>query len=217
MLVAQLAQVPAITNFTDNKHFIPRSEFSSHPTFIITLPSIRLESITDPKKQFTMASNKPTTAEVPLPQGEGDLYTNTIDRPMSTEESEDRGSDYDAGVPGTRTAATHDIDRRAKMAAATEIGDPEGRIPSAEQTREHLAAALNSELPVDASRDLRNHPQSPLHNESSLNSKAREHRKSNYAPGYEKAFDAVPQRSYDADGHEPAVLPHEQLESGSRA
>ncbi|KAJ4402145.1 hypothetical protein N0V82_010809 [Gnomoniopsis sp. IMI 355080] len=164
-----------------------------------------------------MASNKPTTAEVPLPRGQGDLYENTIDKPMSAEEAEGRGSDYDAGVPGTLTAANHDIARRVKTAATTEIGDPEGRIPSAARTREQLAAALNSDLPVGTSTDLRNHPQGPHQNDSAPNSIAREHRNSNYAPGYEKAFDAVPKRSYDADGHEPAVLPHEQLESGSRA
>lgn len=160
-----------------------------------------------------MDSNKPTTSEVPLPQGGGDLYDNTINnRPTSQDQSGNHGSDYDPGVPGTATAASHDILRRAKTAAATEIGDPHGRIPSAEQTRQQLAAAKNSSLPVDASRSAQTH----LPSNTALPSTAHEHRESNYAPGYEKAFDAVPQRSYDAVGHEPTDLPHEKLGMGNR-
>lgn len=145
-------------------------------------------------------------------QGRGDTYDNTInDRLVPQDEHVARGSEYDTPVPGRATSDNHDLSRRVKTAVATEIGDPEGRIPSAEQTREQLAAAKDSQLPVDASRSEPTHPASG----SSIHATAREHRKSNYAPGYEKAFDVVPQKSYDADGHEATFLPHEKLGSGN--
>ncbi|KAJ4396109.1 hypothetical protein N0V93_000326 [Gnomoniopsis smithogilvyi] len=165
-------------------------------------------------QQSTMASNKGPTSEFPVPQGGGDLYDNTIDkRPVPEDKSESCGSDYDPGVPGTANAANHDISRRIETAAATEIGDPDSRIPSGTWTKQQLSAAKNSHLPVEASRNVPNSPPS----DAALHSAARENRKSNYAPGFEGAFDAVPQRSYNASGHEPKVLPHEKLESGNRA
>lgn len=135
----------------------------------------------------------------------------TNDRLVPQDEPVACGADPDTAVPGRATLDNHNLSRRVKTAAATEIGDPEGRIPSAEQTREQLAAAKDSQLPVDASRS------EPTHQiiGSSIPLTAREHRKSNYAPGYEKAFDVVPQKSYDADGHEPMFLPHEKLGSGN--
>lgn len=41
----------------------------------------------------------------------------------------------------------------------------------------------------------------------------REHRQSNYAPGYRRASEAVPQRIYQAEGHDAVSFPHEQLGS----
>lgn len=153
-----------------------------------------------------MDNHKPKTSEGPQIYGRGEVYDARL---VPEDKLVARGSDYDTAVPERATALDHDLSRRVKTAAATEIGDPHGRIPSAEQTREQLAAAKNSQLPVDASRSAQNH----LDTGSSAPSKAREHRKSNYAPGYEKAFDVVPQTSYDAGGHDPAILPHENLGS----
>lgn len=169
-------------------------------------------SFTSLDKPITMDNPKRNTSEDSELRGRGDIYDNTTnDRLVAQDEPVARGSDSDTAVPGRATSGNHDLPRRVKTAAATEIGDPEGRIPSAEQTRQQLAAAKDSQLPVDASRSEPTHPISG----SSMPLTAREHRKSNYAPGYEKAFDVVPQRSYDADGHEPTFLPHEKLGLGN--
>lgn len=158
-----------------------------------------------------MYCHKPTTSEVLFPPGQDDLRDGAVGaRSRLPDQSEGHSSDYDAGAPGAAGTATLDLSRRVETAAATEIGDPHGRIPSPQQTRDQLAAARTSRLPVGASRSAETHPPTS----PTLSSAAREHRKSNYAPGYEKAFDAVPQRSYNAVGHEPTFLPHEKLESG---
>lgn len=151
-----------------------------------------------------------TTAEFPAPEGKGDIYNDTVGDPTQ-EQADDRSADYDPGVPGTATAADHDLSRRKEVAAATEIGDANGRIPSAQHTSNQLAVARSSQLPptVEAASRARSAEPHPADHEEERERR----RKSNYGVGYEKAFDAVPQRSYGEAGHAPRELSHERLES----
>lgn len=114
------------------------------------------------------------------------------------------------GAAGT---ASHNRARRGDTAAATEIGALDSRIPTDQDVRDQLAAARDSQLPVGPSRTAGTHPppatsgrQAPPHTLLS-----REHRNSNYAPGYEEASNAVPQKTYSETGHSPMALPHEGL------
>lgn len=159
-----------------------------------------------------MDNNKPTISEVSVPQGKKeDLYDNTLDRRSQTQVN-NRNADYDPGVPGTATAATHDLPRREDVAAATEIGDPNGRIPSDQNIRDQLEAARRSSLPVGTSSSVQAHSIADTHAPTSLEDGIG---KGNYAPGYEKAYDAVLQKSYEGAGHAPVELPHERLEPGA--
>lgn len=51
------------------------------------------------------------------------------------------------GTAPAFSTATDDASRRAAIAATTEIGDPHGRIPTAEQTRSELEAIRGSQFP----------------------------------------------------------------------
>lgn len=101
---------------------------------------------------------------------------------------------------------------------STEIGDPSGRIPTAQGTHNQLSAA-QSELaaaqkndPSDASSQVHGVPRTHTGNaDASVSTSERGHRNSNYAPGYEGAADAVRQRSYNAEEHRPSLLAHEPV------
>lgn len=148
---------------------------------------------------------------------------------------------YGPDVQGSVPTTDHDLDTRAAVASQTEIGNPNGLIPTSAQTQEQLAAIQASDLPVTASRTSGavkrtyfghnddeklgfcsnppvTHTGAGVGNEAS--DRLWEHRKSNYAPGYERAAEAVPQKTYRAEGHESVSFPHEQLggndSSGSR-
>ncbi|KAK7722400.1 hypothetical protein SLS64_000937 [Diaporthe eres] len=101
---------------------------------------------------------------------------------------------------------------------STEIGDPSGRIPTAQGTHNQLSAA-QSELaaaqkndPSDASSHVHGVPRTHTGNaDAGVSTSERGHRNSNYAPGYEGAADAVRQRSYNAEEHRPSLLAHEPV------
>lgn len=214
--VAKLIHLGRLLSFTipySIQRFVsaPRIHTLSLPTAIIYHIS-RLSRFTSVIEPRAMDNSKLNTSKDTQLQGRGGVYDNTINkRPVPHDEPVARNPGYGTVIPGRATSDNHDVSRRVKTAAATEIGDPQGRIPSADQTREQLAAANKSQLPVDASRSASTHPI----RDSSIPLASREHRKSNYAPGYEQAFDVVPQKYYDADGHEPTFLPHEKLGSGN--
>lgn len=153
-----------------------------------------------------MDNNTSTTVDASAPQTKGDIHTGTV-----------RGNaNLDTSVPATGTAAKESMARREQEVGATEIGDSDGRVPSPGKIKAQLKAAKDSDLPVGASRSSHSHPSDDEPIPSSAATRNREHRASNYAPGYEQAYDAVPQKSYGAAGHSPMELPHERLESASQ-
>lgn len=158
--------------------------------------------------QTAMDNRKPTI----LPgERTGDLYDDTVDQ-RSQEQVDERNADYNPGVPGTATAATQGLLQRKSVAATTEIGDPQGRIPSEQSVRDQLEAARRSSLPIGASSSFQ--PQSGLVDTPAPTPQEAGIGNSSDAPGYEKADDAVPQKSYhDGAGHAPFELPHERLVS----
>lgn len=179
--------------------------------------------------------SSPTTAQLPnehtqfppryMPPSEPDTS-------FSTEGRESYDFTYGPDAQGSVPTIDHDLAARAAIASQTEIGNPHGLIPTSEQTQGQLAAIRASELPVGASRSIGTIPRTFLECDddknfgsssdpagrqagagvgSSASDHLREHRKSNYAPGYERAAEAVPQRTYRAEGHESVSFPHEQL------
>lgn len=139
-----------------------------------------------------MDSGHPTTSQALHPQGGGDHYGKTVDG-QAQEQVEHRGAD-------------HDLSQGTDTAAAAETGDP----PLAQQTHDHLPSATSSTVSGDASQTAETHPLG----DATL-PETHDQRKTNYAPGYQGAYDAVPRRTYNETGHSPVDLPHEQLESGS--
>lgn len=105
------------------------------------------------------------------------------------------------------------------VARSTEIGDPNGRIPTAQDTRNQLNAAQDALAaaqkndPSDASSHfVHGVPRGHMGDaDAGVSTSERGHRNSNYAPGYEGAADAVRQKSYNADEHRPSLLAHEPV------
>lgn len=102
---------------------------------------------------------------------------------------------------------------------ATEIGSPNSRIPTAEQThnqrdtaRDDLAAAQRNYPSASASNTTQGVPR-PQEGATGTGvpTLQRGHRNSNYAPGYEGAADAVKHKSYNAEDHRPSILAHEPV------
>lgn len=137
---------------------------------------------------------------------------------------------YDPSSQGTLPTTDHDLAARAAVAAQTEIGNPNGLIPTSQDTQRQLAAIHASELPVGPSRtanpgssggyhfhsgrpDTTQVTATDLHLADMVYGSLREHQESNYAPGYRRASEAVPQRTYQAEGHDAVSFPHEQLGS----
>lgn len=171
--------------------------------------------------------------------------------PRSSESVAAPGSDYNISnyypptTTGSHPTTDHDLAARAAVSAQTELGSPQNRIPTREDTQRQLAAIQASELPVGASRtsaeggvfppssdigydtyrdgDYNGHVkssnkaytnvrcQTEKEDDGMVSASLRQHRKSNYAPGYKAAGEAVPERSYIAEGHNAVSFPHEQL------
>ncbi|KKY29361.1 hypothetical protein UCDDA912_g10716 [Diaporthe ampelina] len=101
----------------------------------------------------------------------------------------------------------------------TEIGDPNGRIPTAQDThnqlkavQDQLAAAQRNSPSAASSYAAQGVPRTNMGDaDTGASTSQRGHRNSNYAPGYEGAADAVRQKSYNADEHRPSVLAHEPV------
>lgn len=134
--------------------------------------------------------------------------------------SEDIGARDFAHNPGAvASSASPAHQARANVSGATEIGDPNGRIPTAQDTHNQrkaahsqLAAMEKNELPGGSSSTGQGVPQAPCGDSGTgISTSQRGHRNSNYAPGYESAADAVRQRSYNEDEHRPSLLAHEPV------
>lgn len=138
---------------------------------------------------------------------------------------------YDPRAQATLPTTDHDLAARAAVAARTELGNPHGPIPTPQDTQRRLAAVHASELPVGPSRtahlSITSASRGLLADNDNNNTavdddtdaedgllrrrQQQDPRESNYAPGYRRASDAVPQRTYEAEGHDAVVFPHEQL------
>lgn len=143
---------------------------------------------------------------------------------------------YDPRAQATLPTTDHDLAARAAvaaLAARTELGNPHGPIPTPQDTQRRLAAVHASELPVGPSRTAhlsitsasRGLVADNINNNTAVDDdtdadaddgllrqqQQQDPRESNYAPGYRRASDAVPQRTYEAEGHDAVVFPHEQL------
>ncbi|KAL1864912.1 hypothetical protein Daus18300_007479 [Diaporthe australafricana] len=134
---------------------------------------------------------------------------------------EDIGARDFAHNPGAVASSTSS-QARANISGATEIGDPHGRIPTAQDTHDQRNAA-HSQLDATGKNELpggssyaghagQGVSQVPSGDPSTgISTSQRGHRNSNYAPGYEGAADAVRQRSYNEDEHRPSLLAHEPV------
>lgn len=171
----------------------------------------------------------PTTRQVRGWEPENSRALNKVPAPRDdADDGDDDVPHYSyssGGGAATVDTAGHDRARRGDVAAGTEIGAPDGRIPTGRDVRAQLAAARDSQLPVGPSRTAGTHPH-PDHPPAAASGSAvpgpgpleiplgsRAHRNSNYAPGYEGASDAVPHKTYSEAGHSAMVLPHEELSS----
>lgn len=135
---------------------------------------------------------------------------------------EGTGSRDFAHDPGNNVSSpTHDSseDARVNIAQSTEIGDPNSRIPTAQDThdqltavREQLAAAQRNNPSAEFSRIQHGVPRTNVADtDTGVSTSQRGHRNSNYAPGYEGAADAVRPKSYNAEEHRPSLLAHEPV------
>jgi hypothetical protein len=153
-----------------------------------------------------------------------DIYDNTVNPgPTLREKSGTGARDFAQGVPGNNSSApVHNSGQqtRTNTIQATEIGNPTGRIPTAQDTHEQLDAARH-----ELAAAQRNHPSatpkevtqgvSQTHpgttEAGGVPTSQRGHRNSNYAPGYEGAADAVKHKSHNAEDHRPSLLAHEPV------
>lgn len=154
-----------------------------------------------------MDHDKPTVPAASLPESQEkreNQYQNTVDRRQSQGQVNSHDVDSASATPG--------LSKRIEVAASTEIGDPNRRIPSDRDVRGQLETARTSELPVGASRSVQpchlGDTRVPATHQDDVG-------KANYAPGYEQAYHAVPQKTYEGAGHAPVELPHEKLEPGT--
>lgn len=165
---------------------------------------------TNRHEQLGVCDNTPTTLN---PREPRDFGNDTLDMVPKPKKAVDGYNDvYDPDVPGSSSTKLTANNAKWDTVAGTEIGDPNGRIPTAQKTHEQLAAARSDELSVAASKVAPGPPRSG-HGDVAPGSStaARKHRNSNYAPGYEEAAEAVRYRSYEETDHRPNLLSHEPV------
>lgn len=149
-----------------------------------------------------------------------DITNNTVSPGPTLREG--TGTRDFAQDPGNNaTSPIYDSSEQARMniSQATEIGDPNGRIPTAEETHDQLNTvrdelAAGQENNPSATSPYVAHGVPRTHQDDAntrVSTSQRGHRNSNYAPGYEDAAGAVRQRSYNAEEHRPSVLAHEPV------
>ncbi|POS76023.1 hypothetical protein DHEL01_v205574 [Diaporthe helianthi] len=124
--------------------------------------------------------------------------------------------------PGNNSSSPiQDSSQQAKTNTirATEIGDPNGRIPTAEKIHKQLNDARDAL--ADTQRNSSNpsssnttqgvpRPQTGA-TDTGVPTSQRAHRNNNYASGYEGAADAVKHKSHNAEDHRPSILAHEPI------
>lgn len=154
------------------------------------------------------------------PRQTNDITNNTVN-PGPTLRGGTGSHDF-AHDPGNySTSPAHDSSQqeRANTIRATEIGDPNGRIPTAQDTHDQLNDARDDLIAIQrnnpsaaASHASQGVPRTNMGNtDTGVPTSQRGHRNSNYAPGYEGAADAVRHKSHNAEDHRPSVLAHEPV------
>lgn len=155
------------------------------------------------------------------PRQTDDITNNTVSPGPTLREG--TGTHDFAHDPGNNaTSPIHNSkseEARLNVSRSTEIGDPTGRIPTAQDTHNQLnaaqgeLAAAQKNEPSDASSYVvHGVPRTHMGAEDAgVSTSQRGHRNSNYAPGYEDAAGAVKQKSYNADEHRPSLLAHEPV------
>ncbi|KAG8168473.1 hypothetical protein KVR01_001222 [Diaporthe batatas] len=153
-----------------------------------------------------------------------DIYENTVSpgptlRGGSGTKTRDFAQGQDPGNNSSSPIHSSAQQARTNTVQATEIGDPDGRIPTAQQTHHQLGAARDALASVrrnnpNASSTTTTHglprPQTGA-TDAGVPTSQRAHRNSNYAPGYEGAADAVKHKSHNAQDHRPSILAHEPV------
>lgn len=126
----------------------------------------------------------------------------------------DPGNNTTSPIPNSKSE-----EARMNIAQSTEIGDPNGRIPTAQDThsklsdaRDQLAAVQRDNPSAASTHGAQGVPRThPGDSDTGVSTSQRGHRNSNYAPGYEGAADAVRQKSYNAEEHRPSLMSHEPV------
>lgn len=159
---------------------------------------------TNRHEQLGVGDNTPNTLN---PQEPRDFGNDTLDIAPHSQKNH-HGPD----ATGSSSIKHTGNDAKWNTVADTEIGDPNGRIPTAQKTHEQLVAANSDSLSLAASK-VAPGPSRSGHGDvipgSSIS--ARQHRNSNYAPGYEDAANAVRHRFYEEADHRPNLLSHEPV------
>lgn len=153
-----------------------------------------------------------------------DIYDNTVNlgptlRGGCGTKTRDFAQEQDPGNNSSSPIHNSNQQARTNTIQATEIGDPNGRVPTAQQThnqldvaRDALASARRSNPNASSSSITQDIPRPQAGaTDSAVPTSQRAHRNSNYAPGYEGAADAVKHKSYNADDHRPSILAHEPV------
>lgn len=142
-----------------------------------------------------------------------DITNNTVSPgPTLREGTGTRDFAQDPGNNATSPIYDSSEQARTNISQATEIGDPNGRIPTAQETHNQLNAAQKNNPSAASSYVAHGVPRTHQDDANTVVSTSqRGHRNSNYAPGYEDAADAVRQKSYNAEEHRPSVLAHEPV------
>lgn len=155
------------------------------------------------------------------PRRTDDITNNTVNPGPTLREH--TGARKFANDPGNNvTSPVHNSksdEARLNTSRSTEIGDPNGRIPTAQDTHDQLsaaqgelAAAQKNNSSAASSHVAHGVPRTHMGDtDAGVPTSQRGHRNSNYAPGYEDAANAVKQRSYNAEEHRPSLLAHEPV------
>ncbi|KUI62979.1 hypothetical protein VP1G_10098 [Cytospora mali] len=110
-------------------------------------------------EQLGVGDNTPTSSQ--SPRESRDLGNDTLDAHPSPQKAvEGRDNVYNPGKPAPTTIKHTGNDAKWDTVAGTEIGDPNGRIPTAQETHDQLAAARSAELAVDDSKAVPGPPRS---------------------------------------------------------
>lgn len=150
-----------------------------------------------------------------------DITNNTVN-PGPTLREEKVSHDFARGPGNYSTSPAHDSSQqeRANIIRATEIGDPNGRIPTAQDThnqlndaRDDLIATQRNNPSAAASHASQGVPRTNKGNtDTGVPTLQSGHQNSNYTPGYDGAADAVRHNSHIAEDHRPSVLAHEPVD-----